>query len=325
MLIIKSLSTDPYFNIAAEEYLLKDFSDDIFMLYRNDPSIIVGKHQNTMEEINIDFVNRNNIKVVRRLSGGGTVYHDLGNLNFTFILNGIDKKLIDFKRYSQPIVDALNGLGLDAKFEGRNDIRINGKKVSGNAEHIFKKRVLHHGTLLFESNLHNLNEAIRIIPGSYQSNSVKSVRSNVANISEYLPKSITIDDFSKILIEFIVRTYKDVTDYQFNDQDHQKIKLLIENRYSKWEWNYGYSPTYTVSKPIQVNDSTYVFETKVENGVIVKINFTNDLIQLGDSSFVSQLIGLNHNPKVLAEKLNQFDFGEYLPGLSLEKFISGLF
>jgi lipoate---protein ligase len=163
MLCIYNPSTEPYFNMAAEEYLLKNFSANIFMLWRNDNAVVVGKHQNSLAEINHDFVQQNNIKVVRRLSGGGTVFHDLGNLNFTFITNGEGEELVNFRKFTQPILEVLLQLGVHAKFEGRNDLTINGLKFSGNAEHVFKKRTLHHGTLLFSSKISDLTQALKSI------------------------------------------------------------------------------------------------------------------------------------------------------------------
>ena len=174
MLCIINTNTKPYFNLAAEDYVLRNFKDDCFMLWRNKPSIIIGKHQNTLAEINLEYVKDNNIDVVRRLSGGGAVFHDLGNLNFTFIKNAKDEgSLVDFKKYIQPILEVLQSLGVNAKFEGRNDIMIDGKKISGNAEHVFKRRVLHHGTLLFLSQIADLSKALKVNPLKYQDNGVK--------------------------------------------------------------------------------------------------------------------------------------------------------
>ncbi|HRC66441.1 MAG TPA: lipoate--protein ligase family protein, partial [Bacteroidales bacterium] len=148
MFCINNQNTNPYFNLASEEYLLKNYEEDVFMLWRNEPSIIIGKHQNALAEINIEYVKENHIKVVRRITGGGAVFHDLGNLNFTFISNSPNSKpVMNFKKYTQPIVDVLVNLGVDARFEGRNDIVIDGKKISGNAECVYKNRFLHHGTI----------------------------------------------------------------------------------------------------------------------------------------------------------------------------------
>ena len=183
MLCIKNDNTNPYFNLAAEEYVLRNFKENCFMLWRNRPSIIVGKHQNTLAEINVDYVKEKNIDVVRRLSGGGAVFHDLGNLNFTFIKNAEkEEALVDFKKYVEPVLEVLQHLGVNAKFEGRNDIMIDGKKISGNAEHVFKKRVLHHGTLLFSSQMADLSNALKVNPLKYQDKGGKSVRSRVTNL-----------------------------------------------------------------------------------------------------------------------------------------------
>ena len=192
MLCIKDSHTDPYFNIAADEYALKYLEDDCFMLWRNEPSIIVGKHQNTLAEINVDYVMKNNIKVVRRISGGGAVFHDLGNLNFTFVKNAGEDAQGDFRKFTQPILDVLQSMGINAKFEGRNDLTIDGKKFSGNAESIWKNRVLHHGTLLFSAVMTDLSAALKVNPLKFQDKAVKSVRSRVTNISEHLDRKSVV-------------------------------------------------------------------------------------------------------------------------------------
>lgn len=185
MLCIHHHSTDPYFNIATDEYIFKHINEDCFMLWRNDNAIIVGKHQNTLAEINLDYVKEKDIKVVRRLSGGGAVYHDLGNLNFTFTRTSDNEDMVDFRRYTKPILEVLQGLGIDAKFEGRNDLTIEGKKFSGNAEHVFKNKVMHHGTLLFSSEIKDVSGALKVNPLKYQGRGTKSVPKRVTNISNH--------------------------------------------------------------------------------------------------------------------------------------------
>ncbi len=199
MLCIHLKNQDPYFCLAAEEYFLKNFREDIFMLWQSEDTIVVGKHQNALGEINYRFVREKGIQVARRISGGGTVFHDSGNVNFTFIKNVKGPSEISFKIFTTPVVEALAQLGVTATTSGRNDLLINGFKISGNAEHVFKNRVLHHGTLLFNSDLENLGQAIKVIPGKYESKAVQSNRSPVANISSFLKDQLKIEEFIRFL------------------------------------------------------------------------------------------------------------------------------
>lgn len=233
-------NTDPYFNIASEEYFLKNFSWDCFLLYRNSPCVIIGKHQNTFSEINYEFVRENNIKVVRRLSGGGAVYHDLGNLNFTFIMNGKYGELVDFKKYTRPIIEVLKSLSVVAKFEGHNSLTVNGRKISGNAEHISKTRVLHHGTLLFSSNIEVLTSTLKIDPSKYDDKAVKSVRSQVTNISDHLKTDLNIIEFRDKILDYILSNFPGASLYELTEQDKEKIRELVEEKYSDWNWNFGF-------------------------------------------------------------------------------------
>ena len=326
MLLIQQTSTDPYFNIASEEYLLKNFSDDIFILYRNEPSIIVGKHQNTIAEINLGIVKSKNLKVVRRLSGGGTVYHDLGNLNYSFIANGSEGNLVDFKKFSRPIIDILQKLGVDAKLGGKNDIRVGDKKISGNAEHVYKNRVLHHGTLLFSSHLDDLNDSIKISPNTYTDKAVKSIRSNVANISDYLKEPITIFEFTDLIVNHIKQTIPSCMSYQFTINDIVSINDLVDTKYATREWNYGYSPTYTLSKRIVYGDSTLIVLINVEKGIIIGINFEGDYWNKNElSEFELILIGCPHDLDEISNRLSAINLDDYRPGITIDSFLMGLF
>jgi len=305
MLIIENKRTNPYFNIAAEEYLLKNISDDCFMLYQNTPSLIVGKHQNTLAEINYQFIKQNNIDVVRRLSGGGTVYHDLGNINFMFIQN-IDENssLVNFRRYIDPIIEVLNDFNIDAKFEGKNDIRVNGLKISGNAEHVFKRRVLHHGTLLFSSELNVLNDAIKVDINKFSDKGVKSIRSTVANISDFITENISIPEFMNKVVEKICDMNKDSTLYTFKTEDIHKIENLVTEKYSTWEWNFGYSPDYNFENKIKTANGILSVNVSVEKGLIEKIKITGNF----DGSDIERLlIGKKHNEKEIHQTLQKVD------------------
>ena len=271
MLIINRSQTDPYFNIAAEEYLLNNMEQDCFMLWQNEPSIIVGKHQNALAEINYSFVKENSIPVIRRISGGGTVFHDLGNLNFTFISSGEKEKLVNFKKFTQPIIEVLNQMGIPASFEGKNDLRVNGLKISGNAEHVYKNKVLHHGTLLFSADLGFLNQAIKSIPERFQDKAVQSVRSKVANISNFLKEDIPIETFKQKIISHIKSSNKGITEYSLSAEDLIAINNLVQEKYNTWQWNFGYSPGYMFETKLHLYKQIIPIEIFVKNGIINKI------------------------------------------------------
>jgi len=326
MLIINQTSTNPYFNIASEEYLLKNFSEDIFILYSNSPSIIVGKHQNTMAEINHSFVSKKQISVIRRLSGGGTVYHDLGNVNYTFITNGSEGNLVDFKKHTQPIIDVLKSLGVDARIGGKNDIRVGDKKISGNAEHIYKNRVLHHGTLLFDANLDELNESIKVNLEAYTDKAVKSIRSQVANISEYLNNNISIGDFKEKLIAHIKTLFPNTIDYQFTPSNIDSINELIATKFSTWEWNFGYSPTYILNRQLSIKNESWDIGINVEKGIIVKVIIKgNSSISKSIEELEKLMVGCIHEKKEISQRLGNIDLKQYIPEITKESFIENLF
>ena len=231
MLCIVNENKDPFFNIASEEYIFRNFSEDCFMFWRSEPSVIIGKHQNTLAEINWDFIKKHDIKVVRRLSGGGTVYHDTGNLNFTFIIHGRKGKLMNFEKFTDPVIKALAKISVIAKFEGKNDLRVNGLKISGNAKYIFRNKVLHHGTLLFDSNLDNLENVIKKEKDHYSDKAVKSIRSQVTNISSHLKNNISISEFRDIIKSFMFNYFPGTSLYHFTNEDIKKIKKLVKEKY----------------------------------------------------------------------------------------------
>lgn len=326
MLLIQQLSTNPYFNIATEEYLLKNFAEDIFIIYRNEPSIIVGKHQNTIAEINLEFVKTKGLHVVRRLSGGGTVYHDLGNINYTFIANGSEGNMVDFKKHTQPIVDVLQSLGVEARIGGKNDIRVGDKKISGNAEHVFKNRVLHHGTLLFNSILDELNEAIKINPDTYHDKAVKSIRSHVANISEFLKDNINIEEFTTTILNHIKKQFPNSKNYEFGAEDINSINQLIATKYSTWEWNFGYSPSYNLNKHIAIGKNFLEIEINVEKGIINQIIFSGDsIIQNRIQEIEQLLIGCPHNTDSISKRLATIKLNDFMEDITREQFLAGLF
>jgi len=326
MLCIDRTQTNPYFNIAAEEYVLKTFTEDVFMLWRNEPCIVVGKHQNTLAEINLDFVKVKNIPVVRRITGGGTVFHDLGNINFTFIKNGVEEKLVDFRKFTLPIIEVLQHLGIEARFEGRNDLTIDGKKFSGNAEHVHKNRVLHHGTMLFASDLSQLSDALKVDPLKFSDKAVKSVRSRVTNISSHLEKPMSVTEFMLAVQEYLLHRFKDVIFSHFTPEDEQNITRLVDNKYKTWDWNFGYSPDYNFEKKIKVNGGNIQVHLEVQNGIIEKARFFGDYFSRLDTSEIEMMItGLPHDPEAITHKLAGVEIDHYFKNTTLEEFLTGLF
>lgn len=275
MLCIHLKNTDPYFCLAAEEYLLKSFQEDIFMLWQSEKAVVVGKHQNLMAEINYPFVRENNIALCRRISGGGTVFHDAGNVNFTFIKNVKSPAEISFKMFTAPVVDALAKLGITATTSGRNDLLINGLKISGNAEHVFKNRVLHHGTLLFNSDLKNLGQAIKVAPGKYESKAVQSNRSPVANISQFLKTPMTTSEFIQFLLAVQLENVENSL-YNLNENDLPAIEKLSAEKFKTWEWNFGYSPKYTFKNEVEIEGKLLKIEMQVEKGKISDLKIGGD-------------------------------------------------
>ncbi|HDP75139.1 MAG TPA: lipoate--protein ligase [Bacteroidales bacterium] len=314
MRIILQPTHDPYFNIATEEYLLKHSSDDYIILYRNTPSVIVGKHQNTMAELNHGFINSSKIPVIRRLSGGGTVFHDLGNVNFCFIANGREGNLIEFKRFTTPIIEFLKELGLNAYRGEKNDIRIGNYKVSGNAEHVYKNRVMHHGTLLYRTNMFWLEQAIKSNENSYTDRAIRSNRSQTINIAELLPYPMAVEAFENSLLEFLAE-YHSATPFKFDSRAKEIISTLASTKYTDWNWNYGYNASYD----FRLNSDSDILVLKVNNGIIEKVE-----ILRSSSSWIDKLAklleGKRHDYAYLKNELDDTEYSE-----KIQEIIENLF
>ncbi|NQU80082.1 MAG: lipoate--protein ligase [Bacteroidetes bacterium] len=326
MLCIVNENMDPFFNVASEEYIFRNFKKDCFMLWRSEPSVIVGKHQNTLAEINWDFIKKHDIKVVRRLSGGGTVYHDPGNLNFTFIKHGRKGKLMDFEKFTDPVIKALAKMSVIAKFEGKNDLKLKGLKISGNAEHIFRDKVLHHGTLLFNSNLDNLENAIKKEKNHYSDKAVKSIRSQVTNISSHLKNNISISEFREIMQSFMFKYFTGTLLYHFTNEDIKKINILVKEKYSGWEWNYGCSPRYIMKEVITAGEHKIAVEFTVSKGIIENFQMDDQGV-FGDvtGKICAAVTGLQHEETSLTKKLSELNKFSFFQSISIADFVHSLF
>jgi lipoate-protein ligase A len=319
MLLIQSKQTNPYFNIAAEEYILKHFTEDVFMLWQNEPSVIIGKHQNTLAEINHKYIEQHNIPVVRRISGGGAVFHDLGNINFTFIKTIIGEDLVDFKRFIDPLITVLQQLGVDARQEGHNDIRINGLKCSGNAEHVFKNRVLHHGTILYSSDLNTLGIALHSDEDRFTGRAVKSRRSPVTNIISHLPVKISMHDFIERIYQHQFSLGHDASYYQLTERHNLEIQKLADQKYKTWEWNYGYSPAYHYSNHIDNLNC----ELETLGGIITEALIFDNTTQLHHTSLEESLKGIRHQKEEIEKVLIRLKINEN--HLSLNDYLNLIF
>ena len=299
MLSICSESHDPFFNLAVEEFLLQNRKEDFLILCINDPCIIIGKHQVVHREVNTKFIEEKKIPVIRRISGGGTVYHDRGNLNFTFIKQSVSGKQIDFRLYTLPVIDFLSSTGVNAVFEPRNDLTVDGLKISGNAEHVFRERVLHHGTLLFDSSIDDLRQSIKAKTENYLTRAVESNRTSVTNLKGRLKNINDIDKFMKSMLNYFLHNMSDIQPYNLTDDERSAIGVLTESKYKTWEWNYAYGPPYTFTRWIELNKKSHSCRLVVKDGIIWEcdIEGSDEMKNAG-----KKLIGCRHMYQDILEK-----------------------
>ncbi len=295
MLCILPETDNPYFCLASEEYLLRNFQDDIFMLWQSNDTVVVGKHQNAMGEIDYRYTRERGIKIARRISGGGTVFHDRGNVNFTFIRNVAGPQEISFSRFTRPIVEALAQMGIQAETSGRNDLLVEGRKISGNAEHVFKNRVLHHGTLLYQSDLDNLGNAIRVKPGKYTGKAVQSNRSVVANITEFMKEPLPIEQFIDVIMNYQLNSSGKNKKYQFSKDDIEIINRLANEKFETWEWQFGYSPAYSFKNEAKLNGCTLEIHAEIEKCRFMNVRIEGDFYSSKIiDNLAHELTGLPH-------------------------------
>ncbi|MCE5130140.1 lipoate--protein ligase [Staphylococcus saprophyticus] len=306
--------TDPTLNLAMEEYVLKNMpkDDSYFLFYVNRPSIIIGKNQNTIEEVNQPYIDEHGIDVVRRISGGGAVYHDTGNLNFSFVTDDDGNSFHNFKKFTEPIVEALQSLGVDADMSGRNDIQVGSAKISGNAMVKVKDRMFSHGTLMLNSELNEVQNALKVNPAKIKSKGIKSVRSRVANISEFLDEPLDIDRFKEIIIKKIFGEATQVEEYILTDDDWKKIEQLSNEKYRTWEWNYGRNPKYNFEREEKFEKGFVQIKLDVKKGRIEHAKIFGDFFGEGDiTELENALEGTMHEFDSIEEALSNYDIYHY--------------
>ena len=317
--------TDPRINLAIEEYALKnlDINETYFLFYINEPSIIIGKNQNTIEEINTEYVEKNGIHVVRRLSGGGAVYHDLGNLNYSFITKDDGESFHNFRKFTEPVIAALKKLGVNAELSGRNDIEVDGRKISGNAQFSTKGRMFTHGTLLLNSEMENVASALKVKKEKIESKGIKSVRSRVANISEFLSEKISIEEFRSFLLKNIFEGQEEIPEYVLTDEDWAKIHELSKERYQNWDWNYGKSPKFNLQHSHRFPVGSIDVRLDVNKGIIENCKIYGDFFGVGDVSEIEEkLKGVRYEKSEIEQALDDINITYYFGNVSKEEFVN---
>ena len=318
-------STDPTLNLALEEYALLtlDLSDSYVLFYVNRPSIIIGKHQNTIEEIDADFVHQRGITVVRRISGGGAVYHDLGNLSFSFITRYTPQRFNNYAEFTGPVVDALRELGIAAERTGRNDIVVDGRKVSGNAQVVRGERMFSHGTLLLDSNLDDVTRALKPKPGKVESKGIQSVRSRVANISEFLPAPLPMADFRAALLSHLFPGGGPPPTHDFSVEDRARIEELADTKYRTWDWNYGESPPFNLQRTRRFPSGEVDVRLFVDDGFIKTAKFFGDFFSSRELADLERcLTGVRYRRDDVAAALGRCEGGTFVSGVSESDLLS---
>ena len=311
-------TTDAAWNLAAEQYVFESLPRDrsYFMLWQNRSAVIVGKHQDTLAEINRPYVEAHGIQVIRRPSGGGAVYHDLGNLNYTIITDSGSTDRLDLSLFCQPVLRILREMGVPAELTGRNDMTVDGKKFSGSAQYLRHGRIQHHGTLLFDSDLSVVQQALQVDPEKIRSKGLRSVRSRVTNLKPWLPTGVTLNQFRQSLLEELLR-------YAFTEADLAGIEALANSRYRSWEWNVGASPACSLVRRQRFEGcGTVEARMDVEHGRISALVFRGDFFSAREpEELVSLLIGLPPEPQPLREALAGADVSQFFSGLQFEQLI----
>ncbi|MGG3943176.1 lipoate--protein ligase [Peribacillus psychrosaccharolyticus] len=316
---------DPMMNLAIEEYVLRnlDINESYLLFYINEPSIIIGKNQNTAEEINTEYVEEKGIKVVRRLSGGGAVYHDLGNLNFSFITKDDGESFHNFQKFTEPVVKALKKLGINAELSGRNDILAEGKKISGNAMFSTRGRMFSHGTLMFDVNVDDVVASLKVKKDKIESKGIKSVRSRVTNIADFLENPITIEEFKSLILKYIFEDSEEVPEYVLTEEDWNKIHEISKERYQSWDWNYGKSPKFNLQNSHRFPVGSIDILLEVNKGRIESCKIYGDFFGVGEVAEIEELLnGVRYEREAIADALADLDVTHYFGKVTKDELIN---
>lgn len=322
MKYIVNTSNDPAYNVALEAYAFQKLTDidEIFILWINEPAIIIGRHQNTIQEINKEFIDKNGIHVVRRLSGGGAVYHDLNNLNYTIISNDTQEGAFDFQTFSKPVIDTLAKLGVKAEFTGRNDLEINGQKFAGNAQAYYKGRMMHHGCLLFDVDMSVLGQALKVSKDKIESKGIKSVRARVTNIVDHLSDKITVQEFSDAILAQVKEEYPEMDEYVLSDAELSEIQAMRDNQFATWDWTYGKAPEYTIERGVRYPAGKITTYANVENSTIKSVKIFGDFFGVKPVDDIEKMLeGVRYDYKDVLAALKTVDTSQYFSRMTPEE------
>ncbi|HGD5932675.1 TPA: lipoate--protein ligase [Streptococcus agalactiae] len=322
MKYIVNTSNDPAYNVALEAYAFQKLTDidEIFILWINEPAIIIGRHQNTIQEINKEFIDKNGIHVVRRLSGGGAVYHDLNNLNYTIISNNTQEGAFDFQTFSKPVIDTLAKLGVKAEFTGRNDLEISGQKFAGNAQAYYKGRMMHHGCLLFDVDMSVLGQALKVSKDKIESKGIKSVRARVTNIVDHLSDKITVQEFSDAILAQMKEEYPEMDEYVLSDAELSEIQAMRDNQFATWDWTYGKAPEYTIERGVRYPAGKITTYANVENSTIKSVKIFGDFFGVKPVDDIEKMLeGVRYDYKDVLAALKTVDTSQYFSRMTPEE------
>ena len=326
MKYLQNLSNNPWYNLAFEEYCFRNLpnDEDYVILWINGPAIIVGKNQNTIEEINPEYVREHDIKVARRVTGGGAVYHDLGNLNFSIITNVSGAEKIDFGKINIPMLRSLEKLGINAVLSGRNDLTIDGKKFSGIAQSVWRKRVLNHGTILFDTDLSVLSNALNVKQDKIESKGVKSVKSRVTNISPYLTEDVDMATFKDLLLKNIFNLDGvEPEEYILSGEEMEAIDKLYNEKYNTWDWNYGESPEFDYKNYKRFPFGSIDVRLQVKGGIVSDIKIYGDFFGTEDIAKLEETMrGLKYDREIIKEAIKDQPLEKYFGSITQDEFLN---
>lgn len=323
MLFVENFNTDPYRNHALEEWLMENYEEDCFMLWRNQKAILLGKNQNVYSELNLPYVNEQGIKVVRRITGGGAVFTDGGNIMFSFISQGGRRDFADFRKFAEPVLSALRSLGIPAEFTGRNDMAINGRKFSGNAQCVYGGKLLHHGTLMYSADTGEMEKALRVSGLKLRDKGVASVKSRVTNISEHMPSPMDIEEFRAYLLDSVMKKTAGARLLRLSPEDWGEVELKAAGKHATREWIYGHNPAFSAAREAKFPGGIVQIHLSVVRGRLENVRIFGDFFGDKDvANIETALTGALYEAGAVRNALAGFSIGEYFGGVSLDELVS---